>query len=117
MALYKKEGEKGAPPTATAEPRGPNRVITGTDIANVQRKNSTMMKACYERALKRDDTLAEVKANVTVTINDHGQVTQVKIDGIDNVQLVSCLRTSIGHWRFDPIGEQTFRFPVVFRGS
>jgi predicted Zn finger-like uncharacterized protein len=117
MELYKKGGEKGAPPAASAEPRGPNRVITGADIANVQRKNATMMKACYERALKRDDTLAEVKANVTVTINDHGQVTQVKIDGIDNVQLVTCLRTSIGHWRFDPIGEQTFRFPVVFRGS
>ncbi len=117
MELYKKQGEKGAPPTATPEARGPTRAITEADIAKIQRKNGTMLKACYERALKRDDTLSEVKANVTVSIDDAGRVTSVKVDGIDNVMLVTCLRTSISHWRFDPIGEQSFRFPIIFRGS
>lgn len=93
------------------------RQITANDIINMQRKHGPELRACYNRALKRDDTLAETKAEITVNIDDRGLVRGVTIKGIDSPDLTSCLNANIRHWVFEPIGEQTFKFPMVFRGS
>jgi hypothetical protein len=120
MALYgKKEGSPSGAGVPSAAPRasGPRRQITGAEVLAIQKKHRSILTACYERALKRDDSLTEVKADVTVTIGDNGAVREVTIQGISDPTLHSCLRTSILHWRFDPIGEQSFKFPIVFRRS
>ncbi len=122
MALYGNKGDQpgGGPPSAAVtgrRPRGPVRQITPNDIQSMQRKHRGPLSACYERALKRDDSLAELKAEITVTISDEGAVKGVSISGVGNDDLASCLRKDIRTWVFDPMGEQTFKFPIIFRGS
>ena len=121
LALYGQGGEAPtdapAPAVPAAKPSGPRRQISENDIINMQRKHRPALTACYDRALKRDDTLSELKADVTVTIDDRGLVKGVAIQGVRDDELASCLRKNIRYWAFQPLGEQTFRFPIIFRGS
>jgi hypothetical protein len=121
MALY--NDSQGPSPGASTAPsqrkrsRMPTRAVTSDDILGMQRKHKAALKACYEHALKRDESLAQLKADVMVTVDDNGLVKEVKIGGVDNTDLVGCLTKDIRRWAFEPMGEQTFRFPIVFRGS
>ncbi len=122
MALYNDDrapsaGGPAAPPPRKRGAGTPTRAVTSDDILGMQRKHKAALKACYEHALKRDESLAQLKADVMVTIDDNGLVKEVKIGGVDNTDLVGCLSKDIRHWAFEPMGEQTFRFPIVFRGS
>jgi hypothetical protein len=87
------------------------------ELLALQRRNKAALKACYERALKRDQTLTELKAEVTVSIGDTGVVRNVKIRAGDNHDLVACIKRSIRRWAFPAVGAQTFAFPIIFRGS
>ena len=119
-ALYGKGGASPELPTPALGPKkhsGPRRLISENDILNMQRKHRPALTACYDRALKRDDSLAEMKAEVTVTIDDRGLVKSVTIMGVRDEELATCLRKNIRYWAFEPHGEQTFRFPIIFRGS
>jgi hypothetical protein len=83
----------------------------------MQRKHRSALTACYDRALKRDESMAELKADVTVTIDNRGLVKNVVIQGVRDDELVACMRKNIRFWVFEPVGEQTFRFPIIFRGT
>jgi len=93
------------------------RQLTGSDILNLQKQNKGALKACYERALKRDDSLAEIKAEVTVAIGDSGVVKSVNIQKVNDPSLVQCLVQNIKRWGFPAVGGQTISFPILFRGS
>jgi hypothetical protein len=121
MALY---GDKDNPnreaPEASAPRRaksGPRRRINANELMSLQRKHRASLKACYERALKRDQSLTEVKAEVEVSIGDSGIVRAVHIAAGNNPDLISCIQRSIKRWAFPSVGAQTFSFPIIFRGS
>ncbi|MCC6746394.1 MAG: zinc-ribbon domain-containing protein [Deltaproteobacteria bacterium] len=121
-ALYGTGGDDPGVPSAgsaggVARGHVPARRITPTEVANVQKNNRSSLKACYERALKRDNTLAEVKADVEVSIGDTGTVRSVKITGVNSPELDTCLSRSIRRWAFPSVGRQEFVFSINFRGS
>ena len=97
--------------------RGPARRISASEIGTLQRRYKKALKACYERALKRDNTLTEVKAEIEVTIGDSGTVKQVKVGKVDSRELQICLSRVVKRWPFPAAGEQTVVFPIIFRGS
>ena len=79
----------------------------------------TGVKVCYERALKRDDSLKQAKVNVSVSINAGGRVSRVALDGnTSGSYLGECLSNLIRRWSFPSTGEsyQT-EFPLVLQGS
>lgn len=121
LALYGKGETKAAAPPAVEAPArqaaGPRRQISSNDILAMQRKHRPALTACYDRALKRDESLAELKADVTVTIDNRGLVKSVDFQGVRDEELAACMRKNIRHWVFEPVGEQTFRFPIIFRGT
>jgi predicted Zn finger-like uncharacterized protein len=120
MDLYKKEGPASKAPRAVSHVRrhtGPMRRITANELLSLQRAHRATLKACYERALKRDDTLSELKAEVEVSIGDSGIVRAVRVRAGNNPDLISCIKRSIRRWAFPAVGAQSFSFPIIFRGS
>jgi hypothetical protein len=121
LALY---GEGGAGGKAVPEAgkgarrrQAPMRPISSVELGRVQSANERSLKACYERALKRDPSLANARADVQVQIGDSGIVQTVEISGVDSIDLKSCLMRSVKRWVFPAAGAQAISFPLIFRGS
>jgi predicted Zn finger-like uncharacterized protein len=120
MKLYGKSGPSGATPPSVrkrARRSGFVRQVRPSELLRLQRKNKTSLKTCYERALKRDESLSELKAEVTVTIGDSGIVKRVRVKAGNNPSLTTCVTRSIKRWVFPAVGEQTLGFPIIFRGN
>ena len=96
---------------------GPSRRISASEIGTLQRRYKKALKACYERALLRDNSLTEVKAEIEVTIGDSGTVKNVKVGEVGSRELQICLSRVVKRWAFPAAGEQTVVFPIIFRGS
>ncbi len=121
MALYGQPAGAlgGKIPAVTPEkrrPKGPTRQITENEVSTMQKKYKAVLRSCYERVAKRDESLNEVKAEITVTLNDDGLVRDVRVKAGDSAELSSCLSKVIQHWAFEPMGQQTFMFSINFRG-
>lgn len=118
MALYKGGdqeaivGEGGRTDWA-----GGPREVSASELAKVLRKNRGLLQACYDRALKRDQTLTGFKAEVEMIVGASGIVKDVKLDAGD-ASLSACLKQSIRRWVFQPVGaDSTVSFPLIFAGS
>ena len=82
------------------------------------KKRIGAIRACYERELKRNPTLAG-KVTIEFTIQPQGNVTGVKVaantTGDDSVG--TCVKNAVGGFRFNPGpdgGSVTFSYPFVF---
>ena len=120
LALYGKSSGVGKVPRSGRRKRvrrGPSRRLRAADLAKVQRQNGRSLKACYERALKRDSSLSNVRIDVQLDIGDSGVVRSITLNGPKSVDLNSCLRRSIRRWVFPAVGAQSISFPLIFRGS
>jgi len=121
LDLYKDRGnpssEAPAAPSVTRTVSDPRRRISVSELIALQKKHRASLKACYERALKRDDSLTEVKAEVEVSIGNSGIVRSVRVSAGNNPDLVTCIARSIKRWAFPSIGAQSFSFPIIFRGT
>jgi outer membrane biosynthesis protein TonB len=91
-------------------------------LAREVRARLGAIRACYERALKQQPSLAG-KLVVAFTITAAGTVSAVEIDE-DTLSeaapgMTACVRGSIRQWRFSPQGEGSveLRFPFVFQSS
>jgi hypothetical protein len=122
MALYNKGGGPSAPAAAPVAPERPapkaERQLSENEVRAMQRKHKPELTACYERALKRDESLSELKVDVTITIAGNGMVKGVQLDGTNDIELVKCIKRNVRAWLFAPVGaEQDYKIPMVFRGS
>jgi TonB family protein len=77
------------------------------------------VRACYERALRRNPQLGG-KLTLRFTISPAGTVTAVDIDdeSVGDAELVDCLRALLLRWRFAPPGAGgpvEISFPFVFQ--
>ncbi|MCB9556818.1 MAG: zinc-ribbon domain-containing protein [Deltaproteobacteria bacterium] len=120
LALYGKQSARNNDlPSMTTPTRhtGPKRHLTSRDIEHLQRTNRRALKACYERAVKRDTSLSNARVDVEVSIGDSGVVREVTLSGSNSPDLVGCLRRGIRRWVFPAVGSQTVSFPLIFRGS
>lgn len=99
-----------------------SRDISAAEVGRLQRTNRRGLTACYQRALKRDNTLSELKAEVQLTVGSSGIVKRVRIKGIgkNTFGLGGCLQRNLRRWVFRPLGgseSKVVAFPLVFRGS
>jgi hypothetical protein len=121
LALYGEGGAGGKVVPAAGKGarrrQAPMRPISSVELGRVQSANERSLKACYERALKRDPSLANARADVQVQIGDSGIVQTVEISGVDSIDLKSCLMRSVKRWVFPAAGAQAISFPLIFRGS
>jgi hypothetical protein len=87
-------------------------------IAETVRRNTSQAKICYERTLKRDPSLRQIRVDVSLTVGLSGMVKEVKLKGADKTSdLDECLRSSVRRWRFPPGSEEyPVQFPLLFQG-
>ncbi len=78
------------------------------------------IKACYERALKRNPNLSG-KVKVRWTITAAGTVSSVEIDedSLGDSEVTSCIRGLVSHWRFPAPsgGSVDVVYPFLFQAS
>jgi outer membrane biosynthesis protein TonB len=89
-------------------------------VAKEVRARQGAIKACYERALKRNPTLSG-KIVMTWTITAAGTVSGVDVetDTLGDSEVASCIKSLIARWRFPAPagGTVTVSFPFVFQAS
>jgi TonB family protein len=82
------------------------------------RKRIGAIRACYERELRRNPTLAG-KVTVEFTIQPRGNVTGVKVvaNTTGDNAVGKCVANAVARFRFNPGpdgGSVTFSYPFVF---
>jgi outer membrane biosynthesis protein TonB len=103
------------PPAAVEDPEtARNRA----SIARVINDGRPYLKACYQRALSRDDKLVQADVKVRVSVAASGRVTNVSVRGPAPFHVLEpCLERAISHWDFPAeSAPYTAEFPVEFRG-
>ena len=91
------------------------RHIRPSELLALQRKHKDALKACFERVLAADPSLTEIKLEITVSISARGVVQEVKVRPASS-PLSTCVAKTVRRWVFPAAGEQTFGFPIIFRG-
>jgi outer membrane biosynthesis protein TonB len=84
-----------------------------------KRENLDAIKACYERALKRDDKLRAGRVDVTVSVGSSGSVQSVSVQAPPGYSLLEpCIRTAVRRWAF-PAGPEEYAttFPLILQGK
>jgi TonB family protein len=89
-------------------------------VANTIRSRKGAVIACYEKALKRNPSLAG-KITLRFTISAIGKVTAADIDSnsLGDDEVGSCMTTIVKTWRFPAPagGEVQFSYPFIFQAS
>jgi len=89
-------------------------------VANTIRSRKGAVIACYEKALKRNPSLAG-KVVLRFTISSIGKVTSAEIDSnsLGDDEVGSCMTTIVKTWRFPAPagGEVQFSYPFIFQAS
>ena len=118
------------PPPAVASPgKTSNPAPAATDSGRptdelriASQRYAAAVRGCYEReGLKRDPALS-ANVDVTVSIEPHGMVRQVKVDtldvhGLGMSDVVTCIQNAAMQWQFSSgtyaIEEMTFSYKLV----
>jgi len=89
-------------------------------VAKEVRTRLGAIKACYERALKRNPNLSG-KVVIHWTITQAGTVSGVDVeqDTLGDAEVASCIKSLIARWRFPAPsgGSVDVSFPFVFQAS
>jgi hypothetical protein len=117
-------GNVGAERRVTAVVRNEPPAVDGQLDPNIivkeVRARMGAIKACYERALKRNPSLSG-KIAMRWTITPAGTVTGVDVDQdtMNDSDVSSCIKSQISHWRFPaPAGGSVeVQFPFLFQAS
>jgi hypothetical protein len=92
------------------EPNGP------VSIEEMVHERGRQIRYCYERALKRDHTLAGT-VSLRLRVGDAGQVLDASVEEstIEDPQIGECLRHEAAGWSFKTGRNATVVYPFVFR--
>ena len=89
-------------------------------VAKEVRARQGAIKACYERALKRNPTLTgKIVMHWTITAAGTVSGVDVEQDSLGDSEVGSCVKSLIARWRFPaPAGGSVeVSFPFVFQSS
>jgi serine/threonine protein kinase len=102
----------------THEPRGFS-APSQEDISHIIEKNRQGIQTCYQRALLRDNSLADGNVTVRVTVGRSGKVESIHLDGpLQFRALEPCIRDVMSRWAFPPWSEEYgTEIPVVLRAN
>ncbi|HEX4458371.1 MAG TPA: AgmX/PglI C-terminal domain-containing protein [Polyangia bacterium] len=86
------------------------------EIESMVYRRATQIRACYERRLKRDPSLAGT-VSLRLRVGDAGQVTRVDVEGstLPDPLVAECLRREAAGWSFSQGRNATVVYPFVFR--
>jgi hypothetical protein len=86
------------------------------EIEAVIRQRATQIRACYERRLKRDPSLAGT-VTLRLRVGDAGQVQKVSVEAstLTDPLVGECLRREAAGWSFAHGRNATVVYPFVFR--
>jgi outer membrane biosynthesis protein TonB len=106
------------PPAANEESEPADTARNRSTIGRVIKDGRPYLKACYQRALSRDDKLVQGDVTVHVSIAASGKVTGVSMRGPAAFRVLEpCLERTISRWDFPAeSAPYTAEFPVEFRG-
>lgn len=103
-----------APPVQIASP-GPVDEEGPADVSHVVRANAGDLRACYERELKADPSVAgRVEAEWTIA---RGRAVGVRVveNTTGNEPLAACVTEAISRWSFPAALEGEVAWPFLFR--
>ncbi len=89
-------------------------------IKSVIKRQSRGVTRCYDRQLKRDDSLRSAKVMLEFEIQPNGRTATVKLGRrFDGTVLKTCLSGLVRRWRFPRFGGAPIpvRYPLVFQAS
>ena len=80
------------------------------------RRRAPQIRACYERRLKRDPSLAGT-VSLRLHVGDAGQVTRIDVEQstLPDPLVAECLRREAAGWSFTQGRNATVVYPFVFR--
>ncbi|MDB4970344.1 MAG: hypothetical protein JWN44_6033 [Myxococcales bacterium] len=86
------------------------------EIESMVRRRASQIRACYERRLKRDPSLAGT-VSLRLRVGDAGQVSRVSVDEstMPDPMVGECLRREAAGWSFSVGRNATVVYPFVFR--
>ena len=86
------------------------------EIESMVRNRATQIRACYERRLKRDPTLAGT-VSLRLRVGEAGQVSRVTVEEstLPDPMVGECLRREAAGWSFTVGRNATVVYPFVFR--
>jgi outer membrane biosynthesis protein TonB len=113
-------GEKSVKAVVTGSPPSVDGELDPGVVAKEVKRRIGAVKACYERALKRNPALSG-KIVVFWTITPEGTVSGVNVeqDSMGDSEVTQCIKQNISGWRFPrPAGGSVeVSFPFVFQAS
>ena len=88
------------------------------EIESMIHRRSSQIRACYERRLKRDPSLAGT-VSLKLRVGDAGQVTRVDVEQstLPDPLVAECLRREAAGWSFEQGRNATVVYPFVFRSQ
>jgi hypothetical protein len=86
------------------------------EIESMVRRRATQIRACYERRLKRDPTLAGT-VSLRLKVGQAGQVLRASVEDstLSDAMVGECLRREAAGWSFAVGRNATVVYPFVFR--
>ena len=113
-----------APAAAAAqdEAEGPEGTMSAQKQSAIERvveNGSAGLKACYQRALVRDDSLVNGHMTAHVSVAASGRVERVHVGGPAEFRVLDrCLQKAVSKWTFPTApAPYTAEFQVAFRGD
>lgn len=119
------KGRKKVEVKPTAGGSGDTSNLPGTlsqgQISRVIRRHSRSLKSCYERQLKKDDSLQSSRATLSFAIKPSGGTTRVRLreKRYDGTYLQDCIVRVVHRWKFPKFRGKDIPvdFPLIFQAS
>ena len=115
---------KGKSQVAVTAPAAREEVLPATigqaQILSVIKRHQRGVRSCYERQLKRDDSLRNAKVMLRFFIQGSGRTSSVKLARrYDGTVLKTCLKSLVGRWRFPRFSGEAIpvEYPLVLQAS
>jgi len=107
---------------AQDEAEGPEGTMSAQKQSGIERvvaNGGARLKACYQRALVRDDSLVNGHLTVQVAVAASGRVQRVHISGPAAFRVLDpCLHSTVSRWTFPTAAAPyTAEFMLAFRGD
>ena len=94
--------------------------LTQGQIVSVIKRNQRSINSCYERQLKRDDSMRNMRTVLRFSIQPSGRTSTVRLGGrLNGTLLKGCLQNRVKRWKFPRFSGASIpvEYPLIFQAS